>query len=119
MKLRRIQITLLCTIISFCFLSCSKDDDSISGTTWEGNALSGLISLQFTSKTQCRLVETSATTETTLYSYEYAYPNVTMTPLNESSFLVTLKCVITGNRLQVINPTITSGDKVIYTLTKQ
>ena len=119
MKLRKIQITLLYTVISFCFLSCSKDDDSISGTTWEGNALSGLISLQFTSKAQCRLVETSTTTKTTLYSYEYVNPNVTMTPLNESPFLTTLKCVIKGNSLQVVNPTITSGDKVIYTLTKQ
>ena len=110
---------LLCSVILFCFLACSKDNDSISGTTWEGNANSEFISLKFTSETQCRLVKTNFTTETTLYSYVYAYPNVTMTPLDESSFYVTLECVISGNIMQVINPTITSGDKVIYTLTKQ
>lgn len=112
-------LILLCTVILFGFLACTKDNDSISGTTWEGNTISELISLKFTSETQCRLVKTSSTTETRLYSYVYAYPNVTMTPLNESPFLVTLECVISGNIMQVINPTITSGDKVIYTLTKQ
>jgi len=108
-------------IFSVCFASCSKEEESLSGTTWEGNVRYGLASLKFTSETQCRIVSPNydSADDTMLYSYKLDYPNVTMTPLNESPYHVTLEGVITGNVMQVINPTITSGNQVIYTLTKQ
>lgn len=112
---------LLVFVTAIGFSSCSDDDKqsdySIENTKWEKTEYGTLISLQFGTNGNAKLVKTGNDEDIDLYTYELNYPNVILYPTE--SMMAILKATIEGNTMTVENTTVTSGNKIIYILRKQ
>lgn len=104
------------------FTGCGKDEDpapSLSGTVWSKTTDDGATTvLTFESSVDCKVVTTFDDSPLAIiveYSYEYEHPVVMAYPKIDDD-LATLKGLISGNTMNVIN---TSTEEHIATLTKQ
>ena len=105
-------------------MSCSSDKEeqrpqskaTIIGTAWEETHFGTLIRLTFEDETKAKFTKSGKENYITLYKYTYTDPNIKFEPTEDG--LVILYGEINGNILTITNPTITSGNQVIYNLYK-
>ena len=96
--------------------SCSKDDRSLVGTTWEEYKSTSTLQLTFQNKIHCQILITSTESVNAVileFTYEYEHPNVRMYP--KTSGIAELKGIIDGKTMNVIN---VSTGKTAYTVVK-
>jgi len=109
-------LMLLCTAISFCLLSCSNDDDSISGTTWKEIDGTATKTFRFDNSTCTYAISftTSSVKATLAYNYTLSYPKVYLDA--QTTGYADLEGTISGNSMVVVN---TSKGTTVGTFTKQ
>ena len=114
-------LLMFAVVAAMVFTGCSDDDNKVSnplsGTTWEHTEDGILTSLSF-NDSECRLVikyaSSSTNFQTTIYTYTYDEPKVTLNPLEEE--LAVMEGIISGSAMVVTNA---SSGKEIGVFIKQ
>ncbi|MDR0331914.1 MAG: hypothetical protein LBI15_00450 [Dysgonamonadaceae bacterium] len=96
-------IFVLATIVALCvsFSSCSKDDNSLVGTTWvwEDEEYDETVTIKFTTKTAGTLTEEwGSGADVTSFTYKFNDPTVSIT-LSDDGITVSISGTVRGSTM--------------------